>query len=228
MIRNEIHMKYEIKTCCNDGCNSSPAGEHGPQDTFNFPLPCHPLTNCTFFGLGSAMFPRQRPKTMPWWGSVAFFNGLKNNHTLAQLVMELNPIGVVGAIGGDCDMQFTLKDYVGLWALGVDVHLIGDLDRFEIWTDLEYLARYCAEWVAKGRRQLWAWRTFHTLDGTIGIQESYHSLSAATPIWSDWWFHFLLFPFNLGPDLMMTPQNDWWARAILIILMDYYSFIIYL
>ena len=49
-------------------------------------------------------------------------------------------------------MQFTLKDYVGLWAcgpvglwaLGVDVHLIGDLDRFEIWTDLESLARYCA------------------------------------------------------------------------------------
>ena len=33
-------------------------------------------------------------------GAIAFFNGLKNNQTLAQLVMELNPIG---ATGGCCD-----------------------------------------------------------------------------------------------------------------------------
>ena len=48
---------------------------------------------------------------------MAFFNGLKNNHTLAQLVMELNPIGVAGAIEGwrlheiANLVQFTSKDH---------------------------------------------------------------------------------------------------------------------
>ena len=39
----------------------------------------------------------------------------------------------------------------------------------------------------------------------IGIQQSYHSLSAATSIWFDCWFHFLLFQFNLG--------LTWWWRS---------------
>ena len=41
-------------------------------------------------------------------GAIAFFNGLKNNQTLAQLVMELNPIG---ATGGWCD------GFKGRWTL---------------------------------------------------------------------------------------------------------------
>ena len=51
-------------------------------------------------------------------GAIAFFNGLKNNQTLAQLVMELNPIG---ATGGWCDgTQRSIKRFF-LFAVGFHV-----------------------------------------------------------------------------------------------------------